>query len=208
MPHRARDIKGAAGTLMARLYLEAVFHLEFKRLFPHLGHTTACVRSMCSQEDAMFLHSQRSEQLATLAAQVSAADEATTQLFSEIVVATARRLWAPGEAAKATQLHDLIEAGALTQAALSLIDLELPLWKLRRIAYDEGEWHCAMSRRRELPEWLDQAVEARHASLTLAILGAYIETVGQTELSREPRRPAVPQTRAEQYEPLYRENFA
>jgi hypothetical protein len=59
-----------------------------------------------------------------------------------------------------------------------------------------------MSRQRELPEWLDQAVEARHASLTLAILGAYIETVGKIELSREPSRPSVPQTRAEQYPPL------
>jgi hypothetical protein len=156
----------------------------------------------------MFLNSQRSEQLAALAEQVSAADEATPELFSEIVVATARRLWVPGEAANAAQLHDLIEAGALTQAALSLIELELPLWKLRRIAYDEGEWHCAMSRQRELPEWLDQAVEARHASLTLAILSAYIETVGQTELSTTPSRPSVPQTRAEQYEPLYCENFA
>jgi hypothetical protein len=156
----------------------------------------------------MFLHSQRSERLATLAAQVSAADEATTQLFSEIVVATARRLWTPGEAAKAIQLHDLIEAGALTQAALGLIELELPLWKLRRIAYDEGEWHCAMSRQRELPEWLDQAVEARHASLTLAILSAYLETATQIELSREPSRPSVPQVRAEQFEPLYCENFA
>jgi hypothetical protein len=193
---------------MARLYLEPVFHLEFKRLLPHLRHTTASVRSMCSQEAAMFPNSQRPEQLAALAGQVSAADEATSQLFSEVVVATARRLWAPGEAAKATQLHDLIEAGALTQAALSLIDLELPLWKLRRIAYDEGEWYCAMSRQRELPEWLDQAVETRHASLTLAILGAYIETVGQIELSREPSRPSVPQTRAGQYEPLYCENFA
>jgi hypothetical protein len=163
---------------------------------------------MCSQEDAMFPNSQRLEQLETLAEQVSAAEEATSQLFSEIVVATARRLWAPGEAAKAVQLHDLIEAGALTQAALSLIELELPLWKLRRIAYDEGEWHCAMSRQRELPEWLDQAVEARHTSLTLAILGAYIETVGQIELSREPSRPSVPQARAEQVEPLYCENFA
>jgi len=156
----------------------------------------------------MFLNSQRSEQLAALAGQASAADEATPQLFSEVVVATARRLWAPGEAARATKLHDLIEAGALTQAALNLIDMELPLWKVRRIAYDEGEWHCAMSRQRELPEWLDEAVEARHASLTLAILGAYIETIGQIELSREPSRPSVPKTRAEQYEPLYCENFA
>jgi hypothetical protein len=156
----------------------------------------------------MSLHSQRSEQLAALAGQVSDADEATFELFSRIIVATARRLWAPSEAAKAVQLHDLIEAGALTQAALSLIELELPFWKLRRIAYDEGEWHCAMSRQRELPEWLDEAVEARHPSLTLAILSAYIETVGQVELSSEPSRPSVPQTRAEQYEPLYCENFA
>jgi hypothetical protein len=193
---------------MARLYLEAVFHLEFKRLFPQLRHTAACVRLMCTQEDAMFLHSQRSGQLATLAAQIGAAEEATTQLFSEIVIATARRLWIPGEAAKAAQLHDLIEAGALTQAALSLIELELPLWKLRRIAYDEGEWHCAMSRQRELPEWLDQAVEAKHASLTLAILSAYLETATQIEWSREPSRRSVPQTRAEQYESLYCENFA
>jgi hypothetical protein len=156
----------------------------------------------------MSLHSQRSEQLAALAGQVSDADEATSDLFSRIIVETARRLWAPSEAAKAVQLHDLTEAGALTQAALSLIELELPFWKLRRIAYDEGEWHCAMSRQRELPEWLDEAVEARHPSLTLAILSAYLETVGQIELSRVPSRPSVPQTRAEQYEPLYCENFA
>jgi hypothetical protein len=193
---------------MARLYLEAVFHLEFKRRFPHLRHTTACVRPMWTREDAMLLHSIRSEQLAKLAEQVSAADEATSELFSEIVVATARRLWAPSEAANAVQLHDLVEAGALTQAALRLIELELPLWQLRRIAYDEGEWHCAMSRQRELPEWLDQAVETRHASLTLAILSAYLATVGQIEPSREPSRPSVPQASAEQYEPLTCENFA
>jgi hypothetical protein len=163
---------------------------------------------MCAQENAMFLNSQRFEQLAALAGQVSAADEATPELFCEIVVATARRLWTLSEAATAVQLHDLIEAGALTQAALILIEMELPLWKLRRIAYDEGEWYCAMSRQRELPEWLDQAVEARHTSLTLAIVSAYIETARQIELSREPSRPSVPQTRAEQYDPLYRKNFA
>src|ERR1700733_9856384 len=160
------------------------------------------------KEDAMFLNSQRSERLGALAGQVSTAAEATPQLFSEVSIATARRLWAPGEAAKATQLHDLIEAGALTQAALSLIDLELPLWKLRRIAYDEGEWHCAMSRQRELPEWLDQAGEATHARLPLATLRAYIERAAQIELSREPSRPSVPQVRAGQFEPLYCENFS
>jgi hypothetical protein len=156
----------------------------------------------------MFLHPLRSEQLATLAGQVSAADEATSKLLSEIVVATARRLSVPSEAANAAQLRQLIEADALTEAAFALINLELPQWKLRRITYDQGEWHCAMSRERELPEWLDEAVEARHASLTLAILSAYIETVRQIEVSREPNRPSVPETRAEQYEPVCCKNFA
>jgi hypothetical protein len=154
-------------------------------------------------------HSHRSEQLATLAAQVRVADEATPEMFSEIVGQTCQRSSAPSEAANAERLHQLIEAGALTQGALALIELELPQWKLRRVTYDEGEWHCAMSRERELPEWLDEAVEARHASLTLAILSAYIETVRQIEVSREPNRPSVPQTRAlMQYEPVCCDNFA
>jgi hypothetical protein len=152
----------------------------------------------------MFLHSTRSEQLATLAGQVTLADEATPELFSEIVAKTARRLSAPGSA----QLDQLIEAGGLTEAALALVNLELPLWQIRRITYDEGEWHCAMSRQRELPEWLDQAIETNHASLTLAIVSVYIETLRQIEASREPSRPSVPQTRGGQFEPVCCDNFA
>jgi hypothetical protein len=151
----------------------------------------------------MFLHSTRSEQLATLAGQVTLADEATPELFSEIVAKTARRLSAPG----AAQLDQLIEAGGLTEAALALVNLELPLWQIRRITYDEGEWHCAMSRQRELPEWLDQAIETNHASLTLAIVSVYIETLRQIEASREPSRPSVPQTRGGQFEPVCCDNF-
>ena len=153
----------------------------------------------------MFLHSIRSQQLATLAARVSAADEATPELLSGIVAETARRLSAPDDAA---QLHQLIEAGALTEAAFTLINLELPLWQIRRITYDEGEWHCAMSRQREIPEWLDEAIEATHASLTLAIVSVYIETLRQIEASREPSRPSVPQTRGDQFKPVCCDNFA
>jgi hypothetical protein len=153
-------------------------------------------------------HSHRSEQLATLAAQVHVADEATPEMFSEIVGQTCQRPSAPNKAANAERLHQLIEAGALTQGALALIELELPQWKLRRVTYDEGEWHCALSRQRELPEWLDQAIEASHSSLTLAVVAVYIETLRQIEASREPSRPSVPQIRADQFEPLCCENFA
>jgi hypothetical protein len=159
---------------------------------------------MHSGGQTMFLHPLRCEQLATLAEQVSTADEATSKLLSEIVLLTARRLSVPSEAANAANLGQLIEADALTESAFALINLELPQWKLRRITYDEGEWHCALSRERELPEWLDQAIEARRTSLTLAILSAYIETIRRIEASRGPRRPSVPQR---QYEPLCCENF-
>ena len=153
----------------------------------------------------MFLHSIRSQQLATLAGRISAADEATPELLSGIVAETVRRLSAPGDAA---QLHQLIEAGALTEAAFAVIQLELPLWQIRRITYDEGEWYCAMSRQRELPEWLDEAIETTHASLTLAIVSVYIETLRQIEASREPSRPSVPQTRGDQFKPVCCDNFA
>jgi hypothetical protein len=153
-------------------------------------------------------NSHRSEQLATLAAQVRVADEATPEMFSEIVGQTCQRPSAPNKAANAERLHQLIEAGALTQGALALIELELPQWKLRRVTYDEGEWHCALSRQRELPEWLDQAIEATHRSLTLAVVGVYIETLRQIEASREPSRPSVPQIRSDRFEPLCCENFA
>src|ERR1039458_7798795 len=156
----------------------------------------------------MFLHSIRSEQLTILAEQVRLAYEATPKMLAGIVTETARRLSAPGKAANAAQLHQLIEAGALTEAAFALINLELPQWKLRRITYDEGEWHCALSRSEELPEWLDQAIEATHRSLTLAVAGGYIETLRQIEASREPSRPSVPQIPADQFEPLCCENFA
>jgi hypothetical protein len=156
----------------------------------------------------MLLHSPRSEQLATLARQVSAAEEANSQLIFAIVAGTARRLSPIGGSASAARLNRLIEAGAFTQAALALVELELPHWKPRRITYDEGEWHCAISRQRDLPEWLDQAVEARHPDLSLAIASAYIETVRQIEASGEPNRPSVPQTRAEHYEPMCCDNFA
>ena len=56
---------------------------------------------------------------------------------------------------------------AWTDAALALIDLELPMWQLRRIAYHDGEWYCVLSRECELPDWLDRSIEARHADLAL-----------------------------------------
>jgi hypothetical protein len=86
----------------------------------------------------------------------------------------------------AAQIERLIQSEARIDAALALIALELPQWQLRRIAYDGGEWHCALSRTRELADWLDQSAEGRHADLALALLNALVEAQQVAASSRQP----------------------
>src|SRR6476620_8930974 len=127
----------------------------------------------------------------------------TVEFLSDIIHQTSRRFPSESRSSKAARVERLIQSGAWTDAALALIDLELPQWQIRRIAYDEGEWHCALSRQRELPEWLDQPVEARHTDLALAILSAFVEA---RRVSVPPSRtsvPVVPQDVNPQYEPVY-----
>ena len=90
------------------------------------------------------------------------------------------------------RIERLIAEEAWTEVALALIDLELPQWRLRRLAYDGGEWHCALSRRREVPDWLDQAVEASHLDLPGALLEAFLEAQRIVEPLGRPSVPAAP----------------
>ena len=132
----------------------------------------------------------------------------TAEFLSDIIHETCRRFPSTEGNAKAARIERLIQAQAWTDAALALIDLELPQWQVRRLAYDDGEWYCALSRQRELPDWLDQSIEARHADLALAILGAFVEA---KRVSAQPRRTSVPTvTRPAEplYEPLFSDNFA
>ena len=99
-------------------------------------------------------------------------------------------------------------AEAWMDAALALIDLELPLWQARRIAYDEGEWHCALSRQRELPEWLDQSIEVHHADLPLAILSAFVEAMRSSAPRSRTSVPTVPHEVNALYQPLCCDNFS
>jgi hypothetical protein len=92
----------------------------------------------------------------------------------------------------AARIDQLIRSGARIDAAFALIALELPQWQLRRIAYDGGEWHCALSRAREIADWLDQSAEGRHADLALAILDAVVEAQRIAVASRQPSSPPQP----------------
>lgn len=131
----------------------------------------------------------------------------TAELLSDIVSETCRRFPSNGGNAKAARVERLIQSQAWTDAALALIDLELPQWQVRRLAYDEREWYCALSRERELPDWLDAAIEARHTDLALALLSAFLEV---RALAVDVSRPSVPSVRHVPdplYQPLACDNF-
>ena len=113
-----------------------------------------------------------------------------------------------GQSEKTARIERLIGSEAWTDAALALIELELPHWQVRRIAYDEGEWYCALSRERELPDWLDQSIEAHHADLALAVLSAFVDAQRSTRRQAGPAFPTVPRDADALYEPLCCDNFA
>ncbi len=125
----------------------------------------------------------------------------TADLLLEVIGKPSRRLPA--------RIERLIESGAWTDVVLALLELELPQWQLRRLAYDEGEWHCALSRQRELPDWLDdRSIESHHADLSLAILSAFVDAQRKSAPSSRSSVPAVPRAAKPLYEPICCDNFA
>ena len=143
-----------------------------------------------------------------LAKRIADAGKADATIVRDILRTACRRYPSIGQTAKTARFDQLIGLGAWTEAALALIEIELPLWQVRRIAYDEGEWHCALSRERELPDWLDRSIEARHADLAMAILSAFVEA---QRVSAPESRTSVPEVRRDLYdlaETLASDNFA
>src|SRR3982074_599262 len=132
----------------------------------------------------------------------------TAELLSEVIDEACRRFPSVGRAEETARIQRLIGSCAGADAALALIDLELPLWQVRRIAYDEGEWYCALSRERELPDWLDRSIENRHADLALAILSAFVDAQRISIPKSMASAPIVPRDATPLYEPVCCDNFA
>ena len=144
---------------------------------------------------------------AALSDRLREAKPVTPELIADVIDLACRRFPSVGQTEKTARIERLIQTEAWTDAALALIDLELPLWQVRRIAYDEGEWYCALSRERELPDWLDRSVEARHADLALAILSAFVEAQRIASPASITSVPAVPRDANPLYEPVCCDNF-
>ena len=138
------------------------------------------------------------------------ADTVTSELIADVIDQTCRRLPSMRRTEQAVRIERLIASRAWTDAVLALIELELPQWQVRRIAYDAGEWHCALSRARELPEWLDQAAEGHHENLPLALLSAFVDarSVNASPSPRSTSVPGAPRDADLRCIPLCCDNFA
>ena len=129
----------------------------------------------------------------------------TTALFNELL-ADARKEGDPmRQAVPVACLKQLIAARAWTDAALALLALQQPDWRLRRLDFDDGEWHCALSRQPAMPQWLDDTVEAHHSNMALAIVGALLAVAD--EPAPQPSSSAAYPGDA-RFEPVLCENFA
>ena len=131
----------------------------------------------------------------------------TADLLSDVISEACWRFPPVCRTDKTARIEGFIESEAWTDASLALIELELVQWKVRRIAYGDGEWCCALSRQRELPDWLDQSIESRHADLPLALLSAFLEVQRASAPSNRPSVPTVPRVADALDEALCCDNF-
>ena len=149
----------------------------------------------------------RQHDLASLGARLHSAQAVTRPLMQDIIDKSCQRLLSLGQSERTARLAQLIDAGAWADTALALLELELPLWRVRRIIYDDGEWYCSLSRERELPDWLDASIEARHSDLALALLSAFAEAQTRATEASRPSPPPIRQTPDLLCEPLICDDF-
>jgi hypothetical protein len=154
----------------------------------------------------MLYDPRHGDHLAALEARLQRADVVTSELMSDVMATGCIRLGALGRAPKA-KLKWLIEAGAWTDAAMALLELELPQWKLRHLVRDDGEWFCSLSRQPELPIGYDETAEATHESLPVAILLTFVQT-RRASNADAPSKTTVPQLRPISGNAICCDNFA
>ena len=123
---------------------------------------------------------------ASLANKVGQSTIATADLFRHVMADGCTRLQTLKRSGKTANIDRLIESHAWCDTALALIAIELPVWSIRRLIYDGGEWLCSLSRQPSLPIELDDTAEFRHRVLPLAILGALLEARQRTRGAHAP----------------------
>ena len=110
---------------------------------------------------------------------VRTAPSITRDLFLDVIQKRCARLWNLSAGSRA-HLSRLVEGGAWIDAALALIELNSPQWKLRRLVREDGEWFCSLSKSPCVPLEIDDTADANHADPAMAILAAFLEAQRKT----------------------------
>jgi hypothetical protein len=147
------------------------------------------------------------QRLSKLQDEISRTRTVTSELMFEVITHGCLRFHAQHPSHKA-KVARLIESGAFNDAILALQELELPQWKLRRVAYDDGEWHCSFSRQLGVPAELDEMAEATHEILSVAMLCAFLEARHLSQTENGARRGTVPLVQPMQNHVICCDNFA
>jgi hypothetical protein len=124
--------------------------------------------------------------------ELQAAPEAARSVFAKIIGSACSRIPILSKSGKTARMERLIESGAWTDAAIVLIESEMPGWKLRRLVYENGEWFCSLSRQPNMPVDLDDSADATHQVLPLAILRAFVEARRRSKIATD-AAPEFPQ---------------
>ena len=135
------------------------------------------------------------------------APEAARAVFAKIIGSACSRIPVLSKSGKAGRIERLIEAGAWTDAAMAVIELETPGWTLRRLVYENGEWLCSLSRHPNMPADLDDSADAAHHILPLAILRAFLEARRRSSFATD-SASAVPQLQPAAGSVVCCDNFA
>jgi len=146
------------------------------------------------------------DRLDHVASELQRASALTTDLFVN-VISTCTRFPVLAKAGKTARIRQLIEVGAQLDAALALIELELPQWRLRHLALDGGQWYCSLSRQPNLPIGLDDTADGQHEHIVLASLTAFIEALHMSRVARLSTVHAVAACGADGY-PICCDNFS
>jgi hypothetical protein len=117
---------------------------------------------------------------------LQSAQKPSLDLLTKIISAACTRIPVLAKAKTFDRLFEFAKVGAWTEAALALIELELPLWRVRRLVYENGEWVCSLSYQPNLPMAFDDCAEATHEVLPLAMLCTFVEACRKRHAMQEP----------------------
>ena len=144
---------------------------------------------------------------AKLAEQICAAPALGPALLSRLIKSVCPRIQSLASSGKAGALNRAIEASAWTETALLLVELELPLWRLRRLTNESGEWLCSLSRNPSLPIEYDDTADGHHENLSIAILLSLIDAKEKLARRAVVGRSSVPEIKSRPIYPFCCDNF-